>query len=76
MNDTVRVRLTKAGRTHYLNYHRKSDKEFGITGRSEKIKNDVLEEQLWVIFKIFGPPITLGMDVHFVDNDIEVVVKS
>lgn len=72
MNDRCRVTLTAVGaaqynewdvRTKHLNW-----------GPKNLQTGDVLVEQMWQLFQIFGPHIYLGMpEAPFVGNTIEVV---
>lgn len=72
LNDRCRVTLTAAGAAQY-NVWDAITKYPGWTPKNLK-EGDILVEQLWQLFQIFGPGIYLGMpEVPFLSNTIEVV---
>lgn len=78
LNETVKVRLTEAGRKVYLEYWAPHVKK-ACGGEvpqflANKFNATYLEVQLHELMHVFGPHATVGAPNLFEDNDVEVPV--
>lgn len=75
INEYVRVKLTASGKLIYREYF----DSLGLQSKeaeaqiAKAIKGDWLQEQLWVVMRIFGEHMVMGMPMPFEAN-IEFVV--
>lgn len=66
INDIVRVRLTEKGK-HIYKYH------IGLYNSLDRIKDGLLETELWDIAVIFGGEFYMGAEPMFENNEIILV---
>lgn len=74
INETVKVKLTKAGKEQWKKYYQVllgSAALRGIPFNIPKIpKDNILETELWNIMRVFGNGIHHGMSEMFFENNI------
>jgi len=71
MNTAAEVKLTKFGAEIYKKW------EDGYKHPAIKRKNlkpgDTLRDQLWSLFQVFGPHLSLGSESPFINSEIRIV---
>lgn len=74
LNDTVRVRLTEAGRKVYCEHWAPHVRTAGMNVPdwiAEKLHRPVLAIQIHELMHVFGPHATVGAEPLFESNDLE-----
>lgn len=71
INETVKVKLTKAGKEHWKKYYQNLLGGLGVPVNIPKIpKDNILETELWTIMQVFGNGIYQTMPKQFFEDNV------